>query len=177
MICPATASKVLAWAAAGIVYSSLQTEGWLDETHPGSFYSLSRSNLVFRNLYTLSAGLHSATAFYASFSSPLLLSAFFFLSLLSLALPSSSLSLLSLFFLPLLLSLSFFLNSLSQRFPFLSLFPPHPLFLSLSSFLPSFLQQTSKTLLSSQPPHLNLLLHLSLPSLSLLTLPHLTLCY
>ena len=33
MICPATASKVLAWAAAGLVYLSLQTEGWLGETH------------------------------------------------------------------------------------------------------------------------------------------------
>ena len=118
MICPVTASMVLAWAAAGLVYSSLQMEGWSDETHPGSFYSLSRLNLVFRNLYTLSAGLHLAMAFYASFSSPLLLSAFFSLSLLSLVLPSSSLSLLSLFFLLLLLSLSFFLNSLSQRFPF-----------------------------------------------------------
>ena len=161
MIYPATASKVLAWAAAGLVYLSLQTEGWLDETHPGFFYSLSRLTPVFRNLYTLSAGLHSATAFYASFSSPLLLSAFFSLSLLSLALPSSSLSLLSLFFLLLLLSLSFFLTPLSQRFPFFSLFPLHPLFLSLFSLLPSFLQQLSKNLLSSQLPHLNLLLHLS----------------
>ena len=72
----------------------LQTESWLDETHLGSFYSLSCSNLMFRNLYTLSAGPHLATAFYASFSSPLLLSAFFSLSP-SLVLPSSSLSLLS----------------------------------------------------------------------------------
>ena len=144
MIYPATASKVLAWAAAGLVYLSLQTEGWLDETHPGSFYSLSRLTLVFRNLYTLSAGLHSATAFYASFSSPLLLSAFFSLSLLSLALPSSSLSLLSLFFLLLLLSLSFFLTPLSQRFPFFSLFPLHPLFLSLSLFFPLFFNKFPK---------------------------------
>ena len=95
---------------------------------------------------------------------------FFSLSPLSCSSLFFSLSSLSLF--SAASSLSLFLSKFS-----LSAFSLSLSFSSSSSLLPSFLQQTSKTLLSSWPPHLNLLLHLSLPSLSLLTLPHLTLCY